>query len=124
MSSQMIPGPVLLGFGDFFVDDIALGAAPKSPGKPAGKAPAARSYPRPPHNPTAATHAKVLAQAHNTAQQAMASAHKALQAAAAGPKKTAIHGIIGAAAAAGVLTPRQKAAVARHDAALSKSAQA
>jgi hypothetical protein len=117
-----LDGETLLGFGDFF--DDALGAGAKKPG--AGKSPptgkgkpgASRAYPKVRFNPAIRGHGRVLTAGRKTAARAagvLAQAAKLL--------RRRVPGVVHVgAAAAKVMSPQQKLAVARSNAAAKKAA--
>jgi hypothetical protein len=117
-----ISGDCLIGFGDFF--EVGAAKPTHKPGKPmkVGK----KKYPASPAkhgNSVVEQHGRILHKAHDTAHKSatvQAIAMKALAKPVAGGRK-AVH--VGAAAAA-AMTPKQRAAVSAHNAAVVTAARA
>jgi hypothetical protein len=117
--TRKLNGPSLVGFGDFFdgpsFGDDVVGATK-------GQPPKVTPYPKPKHNPAIEKHGKVLTAARKTATTAakkILSAAKLLKSPIA--KAKPVH--VGAVAAS-KLTPKQQAAVQKHNSAVIKSTAA
>ena len=139
-----IDGPALLGFSDFFSTDN-VGAADRGYGseigaakKPAAKAPAKagpagkyfKAYPKPARTQTVQSHGKVLKKSRNVATKAAKTIGVAMHLLSRKPAVASpaakLHGRtvhVGADVAA-KMTPKAKAAVAKHNAAVAKAKKA
>ncbi len=123
--TRKLQGTHLLGFSDFFdtgFEDLSHEPMQISVGATKGQPPRIIKYPKAKNNPAIQSHGKVLTAARKTATtaaQKIASATKLLHAPIA--KAKPVH--LGAAVAS-QLTPKQQTAVAKHNAAVTKSAAA
>lgn len=122
-----IQGETLLGFGDFFEGGIVVGASTKplprkpparKPAKGGGKPTQTRSYPKGRNNPAMRDQGKVLTKSKSIVTKAAAAMSKAKQLLA---RKPAAKPVVLGAAAAATLTPKQKLAVQKQNAAADKA---
>jgi len=126
---EKINGPVLMGFKEWFDRDVTLGAAaanrPVLAKKPLPPKKVVKGAIKVPRTQTMEKHGQVLAKAKQTAAKAVKAALGALRTASAKPTPAAakITHVGAVAAASGKLTPKQKLAVSRHQAAVAKSQQ-